>query len=149
MGLGHISKQVLTENINCLDKLKDIFCCSEVLRATGGGRSEKLKSFLTSYKPIFVFLYEVEYGYGSSEELLNKDERIPYQSFAQIFHGWKHKRNTVFSDLADNWKNILQTIKYLDHNDPNCGISTIKDEVESLTSSVELISGKKVAWPIK
>lgn len=141
-----VSKQDLEKAISFLSKLSYVFQTSEVLL---GGRNETMKSRTYSYIGILCYIYQFDYKYGSTQDIV--DSKI-YNHFLLVqaaMQDGNHKKRTI-KQLADNWSDVLQVIfnLQLSPNPTSDKIKEMQKEIDFTTAIIEKLSEAKCKKPI-
>lgn len=106
------SKPEMEELIATLSKLSYAFRDSSALKATGGGRNQKMKETLHSYAGILGYYYEEIYHYGKFQDIVDQEIGMRYVLVMLAMGNEAHRKATIIS-LSDNWNDILRTIAIL------------------------------------
>lgn len=133
-------KEELRQLINSCDNIANMFANSVALRATGNGRSEKMRQTMLSYKNIFVYFYDEICGYGKTDAFLSVEETGRYAlSQALVFNNPSSFKQCL-RQLPANWNDVLTVFKALCFSGESSIVIQYESSINQLTSAFHKLS---------
>lgn len=117
-----------------------MFANPAALRATGNGRSEKIRQTMLSYKNIFVYFYDKICGYGEAEAFLSNEETARYVlSQALVFKNPSSFKQCL-RQLPTNWNDVLTVFKALCSSGESSIVVQYESAINQLTEAFRKLS---------
>lgn len=114
MKINIFTKNEIISLIKACDSIGTIFANSAALKRTGGGRAEKMRQTMLSYKNIFVHFYANICQYGEVEDFISHINSEEYGRFA-LSYALVFSNPSNFSkcidELPSNWNSVLTVLK--------------------------------------
>lgn len=148
--VNYTSKESFQRAITTMSKMADIFKRSTGIKASGGGRNQKMVSIMYSYASILGYLYENTYAYGDYSALANQEMQIKY-ALTSLALSDMENRKEIIKQLANNWSDVLTTAVGVQNENSSEGLQmlNLQQDIDFVTRVVETISGEKCNDPHK
>ena len=134
------TKEELHQLTDSCDNIAKMFANSTALRATGEGRSEKMRQTMMSYKNIFVYFYDEICGYGKADAFLTSGEKGRYALSEALVFQQPQTFKQCLSQLPSNWNDVLTVFKALRLSGESANVAQYESSINQITAAFRRLS---------
>lgn len=131
-----VSKEEMQDAQDIAKKLDYAFYRSSVLQQLGN-RNQVMHSRMLSYRCMLAYIYECDYGYGSSSEYIGIEDSGHCQLVFAAMSDKAHRNQSV-ADLSNNWLDVLKVVEAMKMANES-SILNMESDIKKLTGIINRI----------